>query len=145
MWLDNVKDLRKQKGNPSNKCIANGTNLPERTIARIFSGETDHPYMDTIQRIVTYLGGSLDDIFADTKVIVATESVAVLQENVEAVTAEKELVVAEKELANVEINVLKDKVAALTAENELLKIQLKHKDEIIALHNYYNKLKTSEQ
>ena len=135
MWLDNLKELKKQT-NLSSKQIASMTNLPERTVCRIFSGETDHPYMDTIRCIVSALGGSLDDIFADTKVVVATET---------AVTAEKELVVAEKELSEAENNVLKDKVAALTAEVELLKMQLKHKDEIIALHNYYNKLKTSEQ
>lgn len=143
MWLDNLKELKKQT-NLSSKQIALMTNLPERTVSRIFSGETDHPYMDTIRCIVSALGGSLDDIFADTKVVVATETVATLQENVDAVTAEKELVVAEKELSDAENNVLKDKVAALTAEVELLKMQLKHKDEIIALHNYYNKLKTSE-
>ena len=143
MWLDNLKELKKQT-NLSSKQIASMTNLPERTVSRIFSGETGHPYMDTIRCIVSALGGSLDDIFADTKVVVATETVAALQENVDAVTAEKELVVAEKELSDAENNVLKDKVAALTAEVELLKMQLKHKDEIIALHNYYNKLKTSE-
>jgi hypothetical protein len=28
-------------------------------------------------------------------------------------------------------------VSALETENELLKMQMKHKEEIIALHNYY--------
>lgn len=40
--------------------------------------------------------------------------------------------------------VLKEKIAALTAENNLLSMQLKHKEEIIAIHNYYNKLKSSD-
>ena len=43
-----------------------------------------------------------------------------------------------------ENTILKDKVATLTAEIELLNMQLKHKEEIIAIHNYYNKLKTQE-
>ena len=35
-------------------------------------------------------------------------------------------------------------VAALAAELDMLKMQLKHKEEIIAIHNYYNKLKSGD-
>ena len=118
----------------SAKQIAEKTNLPERTVTRIFSGDTDNPYVDTLHRIVSVLGGSLDDILADTKVVVGEKNLATLQEDVEVVTAERDLLTAENAI-------LKDKVAALTAENEMLKMQLNHKEEIIALHNYYNKLK----
>jgi transcriptional regulator with XRE-family HTH domain len=132
MWLDNLKELRKQKGNPTYKQIADEANLPEKTVARIFSGETDHPYMDTIQRIVSVpcLDGSLDAIFADTKVVVATETVAELQET-------KEVITAQNDLISVENDMLKTKVAALTTEIELLKKELEHKNELLALHNYY--------
>ena len=133
MWLDNLKELKKTKG-MTTKQIAEKTNLPERTVNRIFSGDTDNPYVDTLHRIVTALGGSLDDILADTKVVVGDQSLVTLQTNVEVVTAERDLITAENAI-------LKDKVAALTAENEMLKLQLMHKEEIIALHNYYNKLK----
>lgn len=133
MWLDNLKELKKQTG-MSAKQIAEKTNLPERTVSRIFSGDTYNPYVDTLHRIVTVLGGSLDDILADTKVVLGEENLVVLQENVEVVTAERDLITAENAI-------LKDKVVALTAENDMLKMQLKHKEEIIALHNYYNKLK----
>ena len=68
MWLDNLKELKKQT-RMSIKQIAEQTNLPERTVNRIFSGDTDNPYVDTLHRIVTVLGGSLDDILADTKVV----------------------------------------------------------------------------
>ena len=133
MWLDNLKELKKKTG-MSTKQIADNTNLPERTVNRIFSGETDHPRVDTIHLIVTALGGSLNDIFADTNVVVATESLVEVKENIDVVEAERDLITAENAI-------LKDKVAALAAENEMLKMQLKHKEEIIALHNYYNKLK----
>lgn len=133
MWLDNLKELKKTKG-MTTKQIAEKTNLPERTVNRIFSGDTDNPYVDTLHRIVTALGGSLDDILADTKVVVGDQSLVTLRTNVEVVTAERDLITAENAI-------LKDKVAALTAENEMLKLQLMHKEEIIALHNYYNKLK----
>jgi transcriptional regulator with XRE-family HTH domain len=133
MWLDNLKDLKKKTG-MSSKQIAEKTNLPERTVIRIFSGDTENPYVDTLHRIVTVLGGSLDDILADTKMVVGEENLVTLQENVDVVTAERDLITAENAI-------LKDKVATLTAENDMLKMEIKHKDEIIALHNYYNKLK----
>ena len=108
--------MKKEKG-MSSKQIAEVTNLPERTVKRIFSGDTDNPYVDTLQRIVTALGGSLDDIFADTKLVVGEKTLVVLQENVEVATAERDLVAAENAI-------LKDKLAALAAENEMLKMEL---------------------
>lgn len=139
MWLDNLKELKKKTG-MSAKQIADKTKLPERTVSRIFSGDTDNPYVDTLHRIVTVLGGSLDDILADTKVVVGESNLATLQESVDVVTAERDLVTAERDLITAENAILKDKVVTLSAEIDVLKMQLKHKEEIIALHNYYNKL-----
>lgn len=133
MWLDNIKELKKAKG-MTIKQIADATKLPERTVTRIFSGDTDNPYIDTLHRIVAVLGGSLDDILADTKMVVGTQNLATLRETIDAVTAERDLLAAENAI-------LKDKVVTLSAENDILKMGIKHKDEIIALHNYYNKLK----
>lgn len=134
MWLENLKELKKSKG-LSSKQIAEKTNIPEKTVSRIFSGDTPNPYVDTLHRIVTALGGSLDDILADTKVVVGDTKLADLNETVDVVTAELDLVTAENA-------VLKDKVAALSAELDLLRLKLEHKDEIIALHNYYIKRET---
>ena len=129
MWLDNLKELKKEKGMTS-KQIAEKTNLPERTVARIFSGDTDNPYVDTLHRIVTVLGGSLDDILADTKMVVGEKNLVTLQADVDVVTAERDLLAAENAI-------LKDKVVNLTTELDLLRLKLEHKEEIIRLHNYY--------
>ena len=112
------------------KVIAEKTNLPERTVSRIFSGETPNPYVDTLHRIVTVLGGSLDDILADTKAVVAHESLVEAQEAADVLEAQRDLKAAENE-------VLLAKVAALTAEVDLLKKELNHKEELLALHKYY--------
>ncbi len=131
MWLDNLKELKKEK-RMSSKQIAELTNLPERTVIRIFSGDTDNPYVDTLHRIVTVLGGSLDSILADTKAVVGTAELATLQAEIDRLQKEVELLTAE--------NVILDgKVVTLTAENEVLRMKLAHKEEIIALHNYYIK------
>ena len=132
MWLDNLKEMKKNKG-MSAKQLADKTNLPERTINRILSGETDHPRVDTVHIIVTALGGTLNDIFADTNAVVATETLVEVKETVEVIEAEKDLALAELEM-------LRAKTTAQEAEIALLKERLQHKEEIIALHNYYNKL-----
>lgn len=131
MWLDNLKELKAKTG-MSSKQIAEKTNLPERTVSRIFSGDTDNPYVDTLRRIVAVLGGSLDDIFAESKTVVAGQDLVALQAEVERLAAEVGLLSAEN-------SILKDKVTVLTTESDLLRLKLEHKEEIIALHNYYIK------
>jgi transcriptional regulator with XRE-family HTH domain len=135
MWLENLKELKKKTGMTA-KQIADKTNLPERTISRIFAGETDHPYADTLDLIVKALGYDLGDIFADTKVIVATDDLVEIKESVDIVEAEHDRILVENEM-------LKAKNSALTMEIELLKKELQHKEELLALHNYYNKLKSN--
>lgn len=132
MWLDNLKEL-KAKAGMSSKQIAEKTNLPERTVSRIFSGETDNPYVDTLRRIVAVLDGSLDDIFTECKTVVAAQDIVALQADVERLNSEVALL-------NTENVILKDKNNALSAEIDLLRLKLEHKEEIIALHNYYKTL-----
>lgn len=138
MWLDNLKELKKEKGY-SDKKIAEKANLSEKTVSRIFSGDTDSPYVDTLHRIVKALGGSLDDILADTKAVVGTTHMATLNETLDSTAAERDLLGAERDLFVAENAVLKEEVAALTAKVKMLEMQLKYKDEIIAVHNYYIK------
>lgn len=135
MWLDNLKELKKKTG-MSSKQISEKTKLPERTVSRIFAGESDHPYADTLDLIVKALGYDLGDVFAETKVVVATDELVGIKETVGVVEAERDLIIAENDM-------LKSKVAAMTTEIELLKKELQHKEELLALHNYYNKIKTS--
>jgi predicted transcriptional regulator len=133
MWLENLKELKKKTG-MSIKQIADKANLPEKTVNRILSGDTDHPRIDTLVLIVEAMGGKMNEIFADTSVVVASESLVEIKETAEVVKAENSVVSAKNDM-------LETKVAALTMEVELLKKELQHKEEIIALHNYYNKLK----
>lgn len=129
MWLDNLKELKKKSG-MSAKQIAEATNLPERTVTRIFSGDTENPYMDTLRRIVAVLGGSLDDLFAESKMRVADTDLIALQAEYASLQAE-----------NV---TLKDELVTLKAERDQLRLELEHKkeilelqDEIIRLHKTY--------
>ena len=132
MWLDNLKELRKSKGITLTQ-LADSTKIPESTIKRIFSGDTNDPYVTTIHRIVIALGGSLDHILADTNAVLSPETIVEVKEIADVVGAERDVIAAENEM-------LKAKNAALTSEIEMLKMQLLHKDELLALHNFYNKL-----
>jgi predicted transcriptional regulator len=136
MWLDNLKELKRVTG-MSPKQIADKTNLPERTVIRIFSGDTDNLYVDTLHRIVTVLGGSLDDILADTKVVVATESLVEVKETLEEVKGTANVMEAERDLIKIENERLKIENANMATELQLLKKELQHKEELLALHNYY--------
>lgn len=133
MWLDSLKELKKSSG-MSTKQIADATKIPESTVKRIFAGDTDDPRLSTIRCIVIALGGSLDHILADTNAVISTDSIVDVKEAAVVAEAERDLVAAENEM-------LKAKNTALTMENELLKKELQHKEELLALHNYYNKLK----
>lgn len=138
MWLDNLKDLKNEKG-MSVKQIAELTNLPERTVSRIFSGDTDNPYVDTLHRIVTVLGGSLDSILADTKVVVGGTDLKTLQEQNDRLNEQLSLLTEENNMLSAEICALKNTNCSLSSEVELLRLKLEHKEEIISLHNYYIK------
>lgn len=129
MWLDNLKELKKKTG-MSAKQIADKARLPERTVARILSGETDHPRIDTIGLIADAMGATMRDIFADTNVIVATETLTEVKEVAEIVEAERDEVATKNEM-------LEAKITALTMENELLKKDLLHKEELLFVHKQY--------
>ena len=137
MWLENLKELKKSKG-MTTKQIADATKIPESTLKRIFAGETEDPYVSTIHRIVTVLGGSLDHILADTNAVLAPEKVVEVKENAGVVEAENKLVLAELEM-------LRAKTTAQEAEILLLKERLQHKDEILALIDYFAKIKPIEK
>lgn len=129
MWLENLKELKKAKG-MSSKQIAEMANLPERTVVRIFSGDTPNPYVDTLYRIVAILGGSLDDVLADSKTVVGNTNLATLQSEVDRLKAENETLMSENTM-------LLDKASLLADDNNLLRTKLAHKEELIALHNHY--------
>lgn len=136
MWLDIIKERQKELGY-TYKYIAQESKVAERTVSRIFAGKTSSPYADTLDRIGKVIGLSLAEILADTKAVVGGKNYIELNEEHEFLTAEVERLTSELALVNAENSVLKDKVVTLTAENDILRLKLDHKEEIISLHNYY--------
>ena len=132
MWLEKLREAKGKSG-MSVKQIAEKSQISEKTVARIFAGGVSRPYLDTLGDIATVLGSSLEEIFSETHAQLATGDHASLHDEVDRLTAEKGILAAENTM-------LKEKVSVLTAEIDLLRVKLEHKEEIIALHNYYNSI-----
>ena len=143
MWLDNLKELKLEK-NMSTKQLAERANLPEKTVSRILTGHTANPYIDTLDRLATALDCTIGDILAGTSTVVGDVSLSTLQSQIDTLTLEKESAIAERDILLADNAILKDKNTALSAEVDLLKMQIMYKDKIIATHEYYNKLRSNE-
>lgn len=135
MLLDNLKELRKASGMTYEE-IAVASMTPESTVKRIFSGKSE-PLASTLYRIVKALGGSLDDILADTNIILSPKTLAEVKETAVVAEAERDLVLAELEM-------LRAKTSAQETEILLLKEKLQHKEELLAVYNYFTKIKPIE-
>ncbi len=66
MWLDALKGM-KQKSGMTTIQIAAGAGVPRPTLEKIFSGETKDPRLPTMQKVVHFLGYTLEDLYKDQK------------------------------------------------------------------------------
>lgn len=133
MWFDRLGTAF-LNSKLSQKQLAELSQVSEKTIKRLLTNRSYSPSLDTINRVSSALGISTEDLFSDTDARVLSGNLLTIQEDYEKLSAEFGLLSAENAM-------LKDKVSALTSENDLLRIKLEHKDEIISLHNYYNSIK----
>ena len=108
-----------------------GINAADPDHVKVFLNEVIHTVQGAACRSSENVKSAV--LLADSKAVVGNANLATLQTDVDRLSSE--LALAQAELA-----VLKDKVVNLTAENDLLRLKLEHKEEIISIHNYYNKL-----
>ena len=138
-WLINLKEL-KCRTDLSCKQIADKENLSEKSVARVFSGESKNPGVDLIRRIIHALGGTWSEIFGESGAVIGGQDLVTLQAEVDRLTADNGILTDKLNIANLENSVLKDKVAALESENKLLNLKLEYEEKLIAVHNFYNKI-----
>ena len=140
MWLDNLKEMKKKSGMTSQQ-ISDKSRIPLRTINRIFAGDSDHPYAATLALIVKAMGDyDLGDLFSDTNVVIATESLVEVKELAEELEAKQDSLLDDNQA-------LKDELIAKEAEiqslrDELARRESQHKDELIELVKYFTKIKS---
>lgn len=131
-WLINLNNER-IKADLSIKQISESINESEHLVYRIFAGEAKNPSVNVVRKIIRAIGSSVAEIFEESGAVIADESVVTLLNRVDTLSAENELLRAN-------LSSLEAKANALSNENDVLRLELKHKEEIIALHNYYNSL-----
>ena len=131
MWRERIIEAKKALGVSTKYMSERTMHIPERTIIRLLNGETDNPYVDTVLEVGASVGLSPQEIFSETNLILGDKDLATLQADLDMANAEKDILVTE-------ITMLKDKIACLTAENDMLKREIEHKEELINLHNYYH-------
>ena len=130
MWLEKIIETKKAK-NITSKMMSEKTQIPVETITRILHGKTEFPRIDTVLELGASVGLTPWELFAETNFIVGDQT-------------EVDRLNTELALAQAEIAVLKDKVSALESENKILNIKLEYEEKLVAVHNYYNKLKSNE-
>ena len=115
MWLEKLQEAKKMH-KVTNKWISERTGYSERLISRLFAGEKKNPPAQLLKDVGDLFNLSLNQLLGDSTMLVGSEALTEMQAKVERLEIEN---------------------ARLIAENELLKIKLEHKEEIIALHNHY--------
>ena len=142
MLLENLK-YYKEKSNKTFEQISCESKTPLSTIKNIFSGKHE-PLASTLHRIATTLNTTLDALLADTNVVIVPKSLIEERENVETVEAERDLVSIENEKLKIEIDALKNDLTTRETRIKLLELELQHKEELIKLHDFYNKIFSRE-
>lgn len=65
-WLSSLKQMKAASGLTTSE-ISKGSGIPVPTLEKLFSGSTKAPQLATMQKLVYFLGFTLEDLFPDTK------------------------------------------------------------------------------
>lgn len=136
MWRESIIEAKKAK-NITTKTMSEKVRLPEQTIARILSGKTETPRIDTVLDLGAAVGLSPWELFAETTAVLGDKNLSMLQEELDQANAALSALQAEFSSLSAEATELRVSNVTLQAENDMLRTKLEHKEEIIELHNYY--------
>lgn len=131
MFRDRINEEKKRL-NISAKSMAlkSKLHIPEETISRVLSGKTSDPGISTVLDLGEAVGLAPYELFMDATLAAEFRAFLELKSKIEETKAERIRIVAENES-------LKTTNTALTNRITFLEMELKHKDEIISLHNSY--------
>lgn len=124
MWREKIIETRKAK-NITIKMMSERTasHIPEETITRILKGKTEFPRIDTVLELGESVGLSPWELFAETTSVLGDITVTKQQEEIDGLNAKNGLLEAQ--------------VSAMTTEIELLKKEVQHREQLLALHELY--------
>jgi transcriptional regulator with XRE-family HTH domain len=134
MYRDRINEQRKIKGY-SLKMVAERSklHLPEETISRFLSNKTQDARVSTMLDVCDAVGMEPYELFMDATI--ALEFKLFMQAKLSGTDNATELdrVAAENVRLDGQVSELRGQVTSLTAERDLLKLQLEHKDELLRM------------
>ncbi len=132
MYRKRLEEIRKEKGF-TNKRWSEESGVSIDTITRILHPENpvkDSPRVSTLEDLCKPLGIELWEIF-----YIGATSLVSLQAEIDKLKDERDALIAENGALNNTVETQKAKIESLRDKVDSLK------DDIIATHNYYNKIK----
>lgn len=136
MWLDKIIE-EKRKKNITTKMMAEKSRIPEQTITRILSKKTEFPRIDTVLDLGASVGLTARELFDETTSVVGDKSITTLQEELDRVNAAFAALQSDMTAISTDYAMLKSTNDDLRHENDILRIKLECKDELIRLYNRY--------
>lgn len=140
MWREKIIEAKKNK-NITTKMMSEKMRLPAQTITRILSEKTATPRIDTVLDLGAAVGLSPWELFSETTSVLGDHNLVALQEELDKANAALSALQSEFAALSEANTALKVEIVTIQSANDLLKMKLEHKEEIIALHTYYNSLK----
>lgn len=114
----------------THKQLAEKAQVSEKTVTRMLANPDYHASVDILSRVANALNITLQDLFVETDVVL-------IRKEVLADLEEAKYFVDNCRTLSTENITLQEKVRFLEKENDDLQTKLKHKDEIISLHERY--------
>lgn len=136
MWLDKIIE-EKRKKNITTKMMAEKSRIPEQTITRILTKKTEFPRIDTVLDLGASVGLTARDLFDETTSVIGDKSITTLQEELDRVNAAFAALQSDMTAISTDYAMLKSTNDDLRHENDILRIKLECKDELIRLYNRY--------
>lgn len=136
MWLDKIIE-EKRKKNITTKMMAEKSRIPEQTITRILTKKTEFPRIDTVLDLGASVGLTARELFDETTSVVGDKSITTLQEELDRVNAAFAALQSDMTAISTDYAMLKSANDDLRHENDILRIKLECKDELIRLYNRY--------
>lgn len=137
-WRVRARDLLKSSG-MTYATIAEDLHVSEKTVSRLFTGEAKNPSMDFVIQVVHSMGYTASDVFTSTDAVIGGKTLKETQAALDTLKSEYDALLAEHGILKEQLNALTASNSALTNEANLLRMQLQHKDEIIAIYKSFNK------
>jgi hypothetical protein len=135
MFRDRINEEKKRlKISAKTMSCRSKLHLPEETISRVLNAKTQDPGISTVLDMGETVGLAPYELFMDATLAAEFRAFLELKSKSEETEAERIRIVAENESLKTTNTALADRIS-------ILEMQLKHKEEIIALHEYYNKIK----